>query len=156
MPDRVILIAAVTVDGYIARHNLEITNWSQDLKLFKDQTMGCPVIMGSNTFKCMEKPLTGRKVIVAHRNDKPKDVLKDLSVEKCFIAGGGKTNARFSDLLTHAHLTPHPLIFGGGIPLFSEPIKEKKLVLKKKISVVPDLGIYQYQYKIVHQELEHK
>ena len=37
MPDRVILIAAVTVDGYIARHNLEITNWSQDLKLFKDQ-----------------------------------------------------------------------------------------------------------------------
>ena len=44
MPDRVILIAAVTVDGYIARHNLEITNWSQDLKLFKDQTMGCPVI----------------------------------------------------------------------------------------------------------------
>ena len=38
MPDRVILIAAVTVDGYIARHNLEITNWSQDLKLFKDQT----------------------------------------------------------------------------------------------------------------------
>ena len=40
MPDRVILIAAVTVDGYIARHNLEITNWSQDLKLFKNQTMG--------------------------------------------------------------------------------------------------------------------
>ena len=71
-----------------------------------------------------------------------------LNAEKCFIAGGGKINARFSDLLTHAHLTPHPLIFGGGIPLFSEPIKEKNLVLKKKVSVVPDLGIYQYQYKI--------
>ena len=46
MPDRVILIAAVTVDGYIARHNLEITNWSQDLKLFKDQTMGVPCYNG--------------------------------------------------------------------------------------------------------------
>ena len=84
----------------------------------------------------MQKPLTGRNVIVAHRNDKPKDILKDLSAEKCFIAGGGKTNARFSDLLTHAHLTPHPLIFGGGIPLFSEPIKEKNLVLVESLCFI--------------------
>jgi dihydrofolate reductase len=144
----VVLIAAVTQDGFIARHEHETVTWSKDLHIFQEQTTGFPVIMGSNTFKCMQIPLTGRNVIIAHRNDKPKDILKDLSAEKCFIAGGGKTNARFSDLLTHAHLTPHPLIFGGGIPLFSEPIKEKNLVLKKKISVVPDLGIYQYQYKI--------
>ena len=144
----VVLIAAVTQDGFIARHEHETVTWSKDLHIFQEQTIGFPVIMGSNTFKCMQTPLAGRNVIIAHRNDKPKDILKDLSAEKCFIAGGGKTNARFSDLLTHAHLTPHPLIFGGGIPLFSEPIKEKNLVLKKKISVVPDLGIYQYQYKI--------
>ena len=144
----VVLIAAVTQDGFIARHEHETVTWSKDLHIFKEQTAGFPVIMGSNTFKCIQKPLTGRNIIVVHRNDKPKDILKDLNAEKCFIAGGGKTNARFSDLLTHAHLTPHPLIFGGGIPLFSEPIKEKNLVLKKKISVVPDLGIYQYQYKI--------
>ena len=45
MPDEVILIAAVTVDGYIARHDLEITTWSKDLPLFKEQTMGFPIIM---------------------------------------------------------------------------------------------------------------
>ena len=144
----VVLIAAVTQDGFIARHEHETVTWSKDLHIFQEQTTRFPVIKRSNTFKCMQTPLAGRNVIIAHRNDKPKDILKDLSAEKCFIAGGGKTNARFSDLLTHAHLTPHPLIFGGGIPLFSEPIKEKNLVLKKKISVVPDLGIYQYQYKI--------
>ena len=71
MPDRVILIAAVTVDGYIARHDLEITNWSQDLKLFKDQTMGYPVIMGSNTFKTLANELGGRENIVVSRKDNP-------------------------------------------------------------------------------------
>ena len=53
MPIEVILIAAVTVDGFIARHNLEVTSWSKDLHLFKKQTMGHPVVMGSNTFKTL-------------------------------------------------------------------------------------------------------
>ena len=49
----VILIAAITADGYIARHSNEIVNWSLDLHLFKKQTMGFPVIMGSNTKKTL-------------------------------------------------------------------------------------------------------
>ena len=76
----VVLIAAVTQDGFIARHEHETVTWSKDLHIFQEQTAGFPVIMGSNTFKCMEKPLTGRNVIVAHRNDKPKDILKDLNI----------------------------------------------------------------------------
>ena len=31
----VILIAAITADGYIARHSNEIVEWSLDLQLFK-------------------------------------------------------------------------------------------------------------------------
>ena len=84
MPDRVILIAAVTVDGYIARHNLEITNWSQDLKLFKDQTMGCPVIMGSNTFKTLANELGGRENIVVSRKDNPGQVLSNIQGREVF------------------------------------------------------------------------
>ena len=49
----VILIAAITADGYIARHSNEIVSWSLDLHLFKKQTMGFPVIMGSNTKKTL-------------------------------------------------------------------------------------------------------
>ncbi len=144
----VILIAAVTQDGFIARHKSETVTWSKDLHLFKEQTMGFPVIMGSNTFNCIQKALTGRDIIVVHRNDNPGEILKNLNSEKCFIAGGGKTNARFFDYLTHAYLTPHPLIFGEGIPLFSDSVKEMELVLEKKIPVLPDAGIDQYQYKI--------
>ena len=56
----VILIAAITMDGYIARHHHEIINWSEDQHLFKEQTLGFPVIMGSNTFDCLQKELVGR------------------------------------------------------------------------------------------------
>ncbi len=42
----IILIAAITLDGYIARRNDEVISWSKDLKFFKKQTMGYPVIMG--------------------------------------------------------------------------------------------------------------
>ena len=96
----VILIAAVTQDGFIARHKSETVTWSKDLHLFKEQTMGFPVIMGSNTFNCIQKALTGRDIIVVHRNDNPGEILKNLNSEKCFIAGGGKTNAKFFDYLT--------------------------------------------------------
>ena len=40
MPEEIILIAAVTVDGFIARHNNEITNWTKDLKLLKNKPSG--------------------------------------------------------------------------------------------------------------------
>ena len=64
MPKEVILIAAVTVDGFVARHSLEITSWSKDLQVFKKQTMGFPVIMGFNTDKTLFSSLKGRKKIV--------------------------------------------------------------------------------------------
>ncbi len=57
----VILIAAITADGYIARHSNEIVSWSLDLHLFKKQTMGFPVIMGSNTKKTLNIDLSGRQ-----------------------------------------------------------------------------------------------
>ena len=57
MPEEIILIAAVTVDGFIARHNNEITNWTKDLKLFKKQTLGHTVIVGSNTYDTLSKDL---------------------------------------------------------------------------------------------------
>ena len=76
MPKEVILIAAVTVDGFVARHSLEITSWSKDLQVFKKQTMGFPVVMGSNTDKTLFSSLKGRKKIVVGRQDDPKDVFE--------------------------------------------------------------------------------
>ena len=148
MPSEIILIAAVTVDGFIARHSNEITKWTKDLPLFKKQTMGHPVIMGSNTYKTLINELEGREVIVIHREDDVKSILESISAKKCFIAGGGKTYSKFYSFLTDLYITPHPYIFGSGISLFSDEINESQLIFKKLIEVSKKSGIFQYQYKI--------
>ena len=102
----VILIAAVTQDGFIARHEHEVTSWTKDLWLFKKQTMGYPVIMGSNTWLTIKTELKNRKVTIIHRNDVAKQVLSKISSNKCFVAGGGRTNTKFFNELTHIYLTP--------------------------------------------------
>ena len=149
MPGRVILIAAVTVDGYIARHNLEITSWSQDLRLFKNQTMGYPVIMGSNTFETLGNELDGRENIIVGRKDNPSQVLSNIKAEKCFVIGGGKTYFRFLKYITDVFITPHPYVFGSGVPLFSgKNIPEVRLDFERLLEVNKSMGIFQYQYKV--------
>lgn len=148
MPFEIILIAAVTLDGFIARHSSEVTKWTRDLPLFKEQTMGYPVIMGSNTFDTLSNELIDREVIVVHRDDDPKEILQNTKSQRCFIAGGGKTYSRFYPFLTHMYITPHPYVFGSGIPLFSEMVKETELLFKNLILVDKNNGIYQYQYKV--------
>ena len=150
MPDEVILIAAVTIDGYIARHELEVTTWSKDLPLFKKQTMGFPVIMGSNTFNTLSKELAGREIIVVHRQDKPAEVMSRFSSAKCFVIGGGETFNRFAKFLTHLYITPHPLIFGKGVRLFGKgPMDEIIIDFIKLVEYNNKEGIYQYQYKVL-------
>ena len=151
MPTEVILIAAVTVDGYIARHNLEVISWSEDLHLFKAQTMGSPIIMGSNTYSTLSAELEGRKTIVIHRNEDPKATLSSIKEKRCFVIGGGKTYFRFAPYITHIYVTPHPYVFGEGVPLFDGTPEEMKLVFEKLITVSDKDGIYQYQYKVLKQ-----
>ena len=144
----VILIAAVTQDGFIARHEREVTSWTKDLWLFKKQTMGYPVIMGSNTWSCIKNELKNREVIVINRNDVAKEVLRKIYSNKCFVAGGGRTNTKFFKELTHIYLTPHPLLFGSGVRLFYNSKEELKLSQEKIVLVDEKSGIYQYQYKV--------
>ena len=146
----IILIAAISQDGYIARHSNETITWSRDLPLFKKQTMGYPVIMGSNTYNSIQNELKGREIIKFNRNKKPIDILNSLSSSKCFIAGGGITNKYFAPYLSHIFLTPHPIIFGGGIKLFQEEIEERNLLLENSVIVNKQENIIQYQYKIIN------
>tara|TARA_B100001013_G_scaffold12667_1_gene7474 strand:- start:2 stop:454 length:453 start_codon:yes stop_codon:yes gene_type:complete len=144
----IILIAAITADGYIARHTNEVVDWSQDLHLFRKQTMGYPVIMGSKTKKTLAMDLDGRETIVIHRHSDPEKILGKLHRDKCFIIGGGRTYTRFASYLTHLYLTIHPIIFGKGILLFPGLDKELDLIFMQMLSVEGVEGLYQFQYKI--------
>lgn len=148
---RVKLICATSLDGYIAKHSIEKIKWTKDLPLFKKQTMDKYIIMGSNTYKTLEKPLKGRNIIVASRLDSPKKIIRKLekTENECFIAGGGITNSRFIKYLTDLYITPHPILLGSGIKLFERDTLRTKTVLKNKIKVSGTDGIFQYQYKII-------
>ena len=150
MPKDVVLIAAVTIDGFIARHSLETTNWSKDLHLFKKQTTGNPIIMGYNTSKVLSQHLSGRKNVIVQRDEDPAEILESINEEKCFIIGGGKTYHLFYSFLTHLYITPHPYVFGKGVPLFDGgDMKELKINFLRLLEIDKQNGIFQYQYEVL-------
>ena len=146
----VVLTAAVTANGMIARHSNETMEWSADLPLFREQTVGQTVVMGSVTEKTLNTELDGRSIIIMHREMKPETVLSEVLTDQCFIIGGAKTYSRFAPFLTHLYLTFHPLIFqSNAVPLFSDLNKELTLSFLTKVLVDEKREIYQFQYKVV-------
>lgn len=62
------LIVAVAKNGVIGCDNKLPWHIPEDLKWFKDNTMGKPMIMGRKTFESLGRPLPGRPHIVVTRN----------------------------------------------------------------------------------------
>ncbi len=66
--DNLSLIVAMTRSKVIGHHNTLPWHLPEDLKYFKEQTMGSPIIMGRKTFESIGRPLPGRLNIVVTRN----------------------------------------------------------------------------------------
>jgi len=64
----VCLIAAVSSNGVIGAGGKLPWRLPGDLRFFKAQTMGCPVIMGRRTWESIGRPLPGRLNIVVSRS----------------------------------------------------------------------------------------
>jgi dihydrofolate reductase len=62
------LIVAVADNGVIGRDNALPWHLPEDLKRFKRQTMGKPIVMGRKTYESIGKPLPGRHNIVMTRD----------------------------------------------------------------------------------------
>jgi dihydrofolate reductase len=141
---KVTLLMALTVDGKIAKHANHFPDWTEkaDKKMFKDITLKAGVvIMGSQTYDTIGKPLANRKNIVLTRNprrksksanlvftnDPPQKVLADLEAagkDHAVLIGGAKINTLFAmeDLIDEMILTYCPKVFGTGLSLFSSEI----------------------------------
>lgn len=98
---KLILIAAHDPNLVIGKNGSLPWHYSEDLKFFKRQTMGHPIVMGRVVFEELnEKPLPGRENIVLSRSrtydhvktftdiDSALEYLK--GEEKVFIIGGGE------------------------------------------------------------------
>lgn len=116
-----IIIVAIADNNAIGRDNALLWHISEDLKFFRRQTTGFPVIMGRKTFESIGRPLPKRVNIVVSRSfNAPEevavagslgeafDIAEATNLEKCFVMGGGQIYSQALDLadslvVTHVH-----------------------------------------------------
>jgi dihydrofolate reductase len=139
---RVLLVAAITIDGKIARDHHEIISWSspEDKRMFMQVSQEAGLlIMGRSTYETLDRPLPDRLHIVLTTDSNrasppaqveftsasPADILEDLEkrgFETAILAGGAQTYRTFIDagLVDELWLTLEPLAFGEGISLLGD------------------------------------
>lgn len=147
------IIAAVSADGFIAKDNQHASIlWTSraDKKRFVELTKRAGVIvMGSSTYKTIGRPLPNRKNIVYSKNsqfegvevtDKPPlELLQDLEAQghkEVAICGGAHIYTMFmkAGVVDEVYLTIEPILFGKGLPIFTEDLKYHLKLLEAQTS----------------------
>lgn len=110
------MIAAVGKNLELGKNNNLIWHFKEDMKFFKDTTMGHTVVMGRKTFESLPKALPGRKNIVISSNveyqaqgatvvTSVEEALQIADNEEIFVIGGGKIYAEFLPYADKLYLT---------------------------------------------------
>ena len=111
------IIAAIGKNNELGKNNDLIWKFKQDMKFFKDTTMGHPIVMGRKTFESLPKVLPGRKNIVISTNEIKNDEIETYKSIKeflinyqkygddIFIIGGASIYKQFIDLANKLYLT---------------------------------------------------
>ena len=155
-----IAIAAVTIDGKIARHKHHFSGWTsrEDKNFLHKMLDSCDcVIVGNNTYKAAKKPLSRRNCIVLTSKVKSfsriskkllycnptKTDMRMLIIKNDYrriaILGGAQTYyyCLKHNMLDELYLTIEPIVFGKGIGLFLESSSlgtKFKLMSSKKLN----------------------
>ncbi|MCU0754795.1 MAG: dihydrofolate reductase [Xanthomonadales bacterium] len=92
-PACITLIAAMARDGAIGRAGAMPWHLPEDLRYFKAQTWGKPVLMGRRTFASIGRALPGRRNLVLTRSPEslPAEVEGYATLETAFAASAGAT-----------------------------------------------------------------
>lgn len=112
------MIAAVGKNLELGKNNDLIWHFKEDMKFFKETTMGHPVIMGRKTFESLPKALPGRKNIVISTNPEynadgaevvtsVEESIKLAETEDtdAFVIGGGRIYTEFLPYADNLYLT---------------------------------------------------
>lgn len=76
---RITLVVAVSDNGVIGRNGRLPWRLPEDLRRFRELTMGKPLLMGRRTYESIGRPLPGRRNIVISRRP-------DLEIDGCEVA----------------------------------------------------------------------
>lgn len=74
------IIAAIGRNNELGKNNDLIWKLPSDLKFFKNETLGCTVAMGKNTFESLPKLLPNRKHIILSLDNKFNKAIDDSEV----------------------------------------------------------------------------
>ncbi|MCF2442827.1 dihydrofolate reductase [Dyadobacter sp. CY345] len=113
------IIVAVSENGVIGLNNQLIWRLPDDLKRFKQLTLGHPIIMGRKTFESIGKPLPGRQSIIITRDKNFSfegtvvvnsladaiEAAKKTETEEAFVIGGGDIYRQVQDICDKLHIT---------------------------------------------------
>lgn len=144
---KVILIAAVSADGYIAKTSNHPADWTskEDKKLFVELTKKAgAMVMGRNTYETIGKALPGRLNIVytskplsdpgvEATQEPPDELLNRLEkdgYDMLAVCGGRAVYDLFlkNNLIDELYITIEPKLFGSGISL-AKTLSETELEL---------------------------
>lgn len=134
---KVILIAALSADGYIGKSKTHLADWTskEDKQHFVATTKESGVIiMGRVTYETIGKALPDRRTIVLSRSYaaisdaevsslQPKELLASLSeYDTVCICGGQQIYSLFMEagVVDELQLTIEPVLFGQGVTLFND------------------------------------
>lgn len=144
-----IAIAAVSIDGMIARYPGEPSDWTsyEDKKFLHTELDRCDaVVVGRTTYMIAKKPLAKRTCLVCTRSvETVQDVdahctlinletvsldaiVGDLGYERIAILGGSQIYSYFfaHDKVDEIYLTIEPVVFGTGVPFIGNKILSRK------------------------------
>lgn len=102
MPNKEVnIIVAMAENNAIGKDNKLLWHLPNDLKFFKNTTMGCPIIMGRKTYESIGRLLPGRQNVIISRDkdyavsgattcNSINEAIETVDAEKVFIIGGGQ------------------------------------------------------------------
>lgn len=111
------IVVAISENGVIGTGNQLPWRLPDDLKRFKELTLGKPIIMGRKTYESIGRPLPGRKNIVITRDPERRiegcvvvgSVAAALAAaepaDEAILGGGGDLYAQLFDRVATIHLT---------------------------------------------------
>jgi dihydrofolate reductase len=163
---KVFIIAAQTLDGFIAKETNHPAFWTskEDKRRFVDLTKRAGVcVMGSSTFKTLPRPLKERVNIVYSKSQNfegaetttksPIELIEELKqrgFKEVAICGGSQIYNMFlkAGIVDTLYITVEPLVFGTGISIFNEPIDvHLELISHEKTEV----GTLLLEYKVLNK-----
>lgn len=120
------IIVAMAENNAIGKDNKLLWHLPNDLKFFKNTTMGCPIIMGRKTYESIGRLLPGRQNIIISRDKQYQidgaavcnslaEAIDAAEAETVFVIGGGQiyTQALEENLISNIYITKvHTVITG--------------------------------------------